>query len=28
VNYNGGASHDFITFNNSAAVDASDYSFL
>jgi Ca2+-binding RTX toxin-like protein len=28
VNYNGGASHDFITFSNGAPVDASDYSFI
>ena len=27
VNYNGGASHDVITFTNAAAIDPSDYSF-
>ena len=28
VNYNGGASHDVITFINGAAIDASDFLFL
>ncbi|RYD68314.1 MAG: tandem-95 repeat protein, partial [Sphingomonadales bacterium] len=27
VNYNGGTSHEVITFDNGAAIDASDYSF-
>ena len=27
VNYNGGASHDVITFSNAAAIDASDFLF-
>ena len=28
INYNGGASHDVITFSNAAAIDASDFLFL
>ena len=28
VNFNGGASHDVITFMNGAAIDASDFLFL
>jgi Ca2+-binding RTX toxin-like protein len=28
VNYNGGASHDVITFSNGAAIDASDFLFV
>jgi Ca2+-binding RTX toxin-like protein len=28
VNYNGGASHDIITFSNAAAIDPTDYSFV
>ena len=28
VNYNGGASHDVITFMNGAAIDASDILFM
>jgi trimeric autotransporter adhesin len=28
VNFNGGASHEIITFMNGPAIDASDYSFL
>jgi hypothetical protein len=27
VNYNGGASHDVITFSNGAAIDPSDFLF-
>ena len=28
VNYNGGASHDVITFSNAAAIDATDFAFI
>jgi Ca2+-binding RTX toxin-like protein len=28
VNYNGGASHDVITFMNGAAIDATDFTFM
>ena len=28
VNYNGGASHDVITFLNGASVDATDFAFM
>jgi Ca2+-binding RTX toxin-like protein len=28
VNYNGGTSHEIITFQNGASIDASDYSFI
>ena len=28
VNYNGGASHDVITFMNGASIDASDFVFV
>jgi Ca2+-binding RTX toxin-like protein len=28
VNYNGGASHDIITFMNGATIDATDYVFM
>jgi Ca2+-binding RTX toxin-like protein len=28
VNYNGGASHDIITFTNAAAIDATDFVFI
>jgi hypothetical protein len=28
VNFNGGASHEIITFLNGAAIDASDYFFV
>ena len=28
VNYNGGASHDVITFSNAAAIDVSDFLFV
>ena len=28
VNYNGGASHDVITFINAAAIDATDFAFM
>jgi Ca2+-binding RTX toxin-like protein len=28
VNYNGGASHDIITFMNGAAIDATDFVFM
>jgi hypothetical protein len=28
VNYNGGASHDVITFQNGASIDFTDYFFL
>jgi len=28
VNFNGGASHDVITFMNGAAIDPSDFLFL
>ena len=28
VNFNGGASHEVITFSNGAAIDASDFLFL
>jgi hypothetical protein len=28
VNYNGGASHEVITFSNAASVDASDFIFI
>ena len=27
VNYNGGASHEVITFQNGASIDASDFLF-
>ena len=28
VNYNGGASHDVITFSNAAAIDVTDFLFV
>ena len=28
INFNGGASHDIITFSNAAAIEASDFLFL
>jgi hypothetical protein len=28
VNYNGGASHDVITFMNAAPIDPTDYAFI
>jgi Ca2+-binding RTX toxin-like protein len=28
VNYNGGSSHDIITFSNGASIDATDFSFI
>ena len=28
VNYNGGASHDIITFMNGASIDATDFLFV
>jgi hypothetical protein len=28
VNYNGGSSHDIITFANAASIDATDFIFL
>ncbi len=28
VNYNGGASHEIITFSNAASVNAQDYLFV
>jgi hypothetical protein len=28
VNYNGGASHDVITFMNGASIEASDFVFV
>ena len=28
INYNGGASHDIITFSNAAAIHASDFLFI
>jgi hypothetical protein len=28
VNYNGGASHDVLTFSNAAPIDATDFLFV
>jgi hypothetical protein len=28
INYNGGGSHDIVTFSNAASIDASDYFFV
>ena len=28
VNYNGGTSHEIITFSNGAPIDASDFNFI
>jgi hypothetical protein len=28
VNYNGGLSHDILTFANAASIHASDYAFI
>ena len=28
INYNGGASHDIITFSNAAAIDVTDFLFV
>ena len=28
INFNGGASHDIITFSNAAAIDVTDFLFV